>query len=427
MKFLKYVLPDISPLKESRDYRLLWSSTFISETGRQITLVAIFIQVYEITGSPAIVGAVGAAQFVALLLTTVLAGPLVDRMDRRLLLLWAQIGYALVTGVLVVGAAMQDTPIALVFVAAAVASAIGGIAAPTRSAMVANVVPIHGLANAQALNQVMWNATMIVGPALGGFVIQRFGLAWGYGLDLVTYAATITAATLMKPLPPSAGEHLVPDGFAAVKESFSFLRTQKVLQSTFAIDLVAMIFGMPRALFPILAVQRFGGDAQTVGLLFAAPAAGALLGALTAGWVGQIKRQGLAVISAVAVWGAGIVAFGLTRSLVPALCFLAVAGAADVISAVFRSTILQTSVPDHLRGRLSAVNILVVAGGPRLGDVEAGLVAQMVSPVFSVVSGGLACLFGTVVVAAVFPQLRRYRKPPAADPKDPVLLESSDA
>jgi MFS family permease len=182
-----------------------------------------------------------------------------------------------------------------------------------------------------------------------------------------------------------------------------------LLQSTFVIDLFAMIFGLPRALFTFLAVEQFGRGPEIVGLLFSAPAVGALVGAVTSGWTRRVRRQGVAVAAAVAVWGASIAAFGLVANLPAALILLAAAGWADVISAIFRSTILQLSVPDRLRGRLSGIHILVVTGGPRLGDLEAGLVASWFSPTVSVVTGGLACIIGAGVVAMAYPELRRYR------------------
>jgi MFS family permease len=250
--------------------------------------------------------------------------------------------------------------------------------------------------------------TALVGPAVAGVVVAKLGLAWAYGTDLVTYLAMLWAALLISPVPPERTEH-ARRGFAAVGEGFSYLRGRPVLQSTFLVDIIAMVFGMPRALFPILAVTQFHRGTAIVGLLFAAPAVGALVGAVTTGWVKHVTHQGRAVIWAVLLWGAGIAAFGLVGThLWLALFFLAFAGAADVISAVFRNTILQLSVPDSLRGRLSQIHILVVTGGPRLGDLEAGLVAAAVSPWFSVVSGGVACIVGTGLLAWLVPSFRRY-------------------
>jgi MFS family permease len=302
----------------------------------------------------------------------------------------------------------------VVYAAIALIAFLTAVDSPTRSAMTPRLVGHELLPSALALNQVAWNSTALVGPALAGVVIERYGLSWAYGIDLVTYLAMVAAAVSLTPLPPERGDRLVT-GWRAVTEGFAFVRGRPVLQAAFGIDIIAMVFGMPRALFPILAVTQFHRGAAVVGLLFAAPAVGALIGALTTGWVKHVRRQGMAVVWAVVLWGAGIAAFGLVGSnLWLGLFFLAFAGAADVISAVFRSTILQLSVPDSLRGRLSSIHILVVTGGPRIGDLEAGVVASLVSPTFSVVSGGLACIVGAGLLAWLVPSFRRYRAGDAA-------------
>jgi Transmembrane secretion effector len=414
---LRRIAVDLSPLRESRDFRLSWLGEIVSSTGSQITVVAVFIQVFEITDSSAAVGAVGLAQLVPLVLATVLTGPIIDSVDRRLLLLVSQAGQAVASAVLLLGAIAGDPPLALLYGAVALAAGFSGLQLATRSAMVPNLVAARTLPSAIALNQVMWNSAMIAGPAIGGVLVARFGLAWAYGVDTASFGTAILAAVLMRPMPPRQRERAeaAPDrrmaaGVRSITEGFRFLRGRRVLQSTFVVDLVAMIFGMPRALFPVLALTQFHRGEEVVGVLFSSAAVGALLGALTSGWVHRIRRQGVAVLVAVAVWGAGIVAFGLAGDrLWLALGCLAVAGGADVISAVFRSTILQVSVPDDLRGRMSAVHILVVVGGPRIGDFEAGAVAALTTPTISVVSGGLACIAGVFAVAAVFPELVRYR------------------
>jgi hypothetical protein len=226
------------------------------------------------------------------------------------------------------------------------------------------------------------------------------------------------AVTRLPSLPPVGGGTKVSLG--SIAEGFRFIRGSRVLQGTFLIDINAMVFGMPRALFPALGLGVFGGGAGTVGLLYAAPGTGALVGALTSGWVSRVQRQGLAVYVAVAAWGLAIVAFGLTTWLPLALVLLGLAGAADVASAVFRNTILQTSVPDALRGRLSSMHIAVVTGGPRLGDLEAGAVASLTTPRISVVSGGLACTVGVLGLAWALPSLRRYAIP------DPAIHSDTD-
>lgn len=401
---------DISVLRESRDFRLLWFSTLLSETGRNITLIAVFSQIYRLTHSAAAVGAVGLFQFVPLFISTIGGGSIVDAIDRRKTLLVTQVCLAASSALLLWGSLQGRPPIWLIYLAVSLSALFGGLSGPTRSAMVPNLVRRDQLPTALAINQVMWNMTMLIGPVLGGFIIAHAGFAWAYGADFASYAATIVAAWMMKPMVPGFAEGTASKGFKAIGDGFRFLKGHRIIQSTFAIDLIAMIFGMPRALFPILAEVQFHRGAEVSGLLFGAPALGAIIGAATAGWVDRIKRQGWAVVLSVAVWGAGITAFGLVgHHLWLALFFLAVAGAADVVSAVFRSTIFALSAPDALRGRLSAINILVVAGGPRLGDLEAGLVAAAFSPTISVVSGGLACIAGTILFGLLVPQFRKYR------------------
>ena len=405
---MRRVAIDIEPLRASRDFRRLWFGLLVSEFGYQFTLVASFVQVFRLTHSAAAVGLIGLVGLAALGVGTVIGGAYVDVVDRRTMLVVAQIGYMLGAGILVLGAIAGEPPVWLVYLAVAIIAGVSAIDSPVRSAMTPRLVGHELLPSALALNQVVWQVTALVGPAVAGIVIARVGLAWAYGVDLVTYLGMLWAVIRIGPVPPERRDGS-PTGLAAVREGFGYLRGRPVLQSTFLVDIIAMVFGMPRALFPIIAVTQFHRGDTIVGLLFAAPAVGALIGAATTGWVKYVKHQGQAVIWAVMLWGAGIAAFGLVGDhLWLALFFLAFAGAADVISAVFRNTILQLSVPDALRGRLSQIHILVVTGGPRVGDLEAGLVASAFSPAASVVSGGILCMVGTGLLAWLMPAFRRY-------------------
>ncbi len=402
---------DFTPLRTSRDFRLLWLGLLASTFGSQFTIVATYVQVFDLTESAAAVGLLGLVGFVALVAGTLAGGTFLDAVDRRKILLGAQLGYLVSSGLLFAGALAGDPPLALIYVAVAGIAATTALDGPTRGAMTPRLIPTEQLPAAAALNQLTWNGAGLIGPALAGIVLAaggEDGFAWAYGIDLVSILLLLAASAAVRPMPPAAGER-VAAGWKAVREGFAYLKGRQVLQSTFMIDIIAMVFGMPRALFPVLALTQFDEGAEVVGLLFAAPAVGAFIGAATTGWVGRVRHQGLAVIWAVVVWGAGITAFGLVDSnLWLALFFLAVAGAADVISAVFRNTILQVTVPEHLRGRLFGIHILVVTGGPRLGDLEAGLVAAAFNPTVSVVSGGLLCIAGAGLVAWRVPAFRRY-------------------
>lgn len=409
LSLVRRIAVDVTPLRASRDFRRLWVGLLVSEFGYQFTLVASFVQVFRLTDSAAAVGAIGLVGLVALIAGTLAGSSFLDAVDRRKVLIVAQLALMGGSGLLLAGALQGSPPVALVYVGVAIIAGASAIGIPTRAAITPRLVGAELLPSALALNQVIANTTALVGPAVAGLVIQRYGLSWAYGIDVITYLAMLAAAAGIRPLPPDTSGGAAT-GWKAVREGFAFVKGRRVLQSMFAIDIVAMVFGMPRALFPILALTQFHRGESVVGLLFAAPAVGALLGALTTGWVKHVRRQGWAVIWAVVIWGAGIAAFGLVgTNLWLGMLFLAIAGAADVISAVFRTTILQLSAPDSMRGRLSSIHILVVTGGPRLGDLEAGLVAQAVSPWASVVSGGLLCIVGAGLVAWIYPELRRYR------------------
>jgi len=314
-----------------------------------------------------------------------------------------------VSGLLFVQALLGLRSVWLLYLLTALQSAFFAVDSPARSSVIPRLLPPRQLPAASALSQVMFNFAVVAGPLLGGVIVGKAGFEWAYGIDAVSFAAALAAALSLRAMPPAGGGTTA--GLRSVVEGLRFLRTKPVVLMTFAVDINAMVFGMPRALFPALALGRFGGGPESVGLLYAAPAMGALAGALLSGWFGRIRRQGLAVLVSVAVWGLAIVAFGFAASMWLAVLMLAVAGAADMVSAVFRTAILQVATPDELRGRLNGVFIAVVAGGPRLGDVEAGAVAAAVSPQFSVVSGGVACVLGVVLLAALVPAFARYTAP----------------
>ncbi|MFE4602204.1 MFS transporter [Kitasatospora indigofera] len=395
---------DLSPLRENADYRRLWFGQAVSSIGQQMTAVAVSVQVYDLTGSSFATGLVGLCSLFPLVAFGLYGGAIADTVDRRRLGLIGAAGLALVSAVLA-GQALADLGQVLVLYAAvAVQAGFFAISSPARSAMVPRLVPAHQLPAANALNTVSMNLGLTVGPMIGGVLIGAYGAQAAYLVDTLAFTATLYAMWRLPAMRP-LGER---KGRASVLDGLRFLREQPNLRTSFLADLAAMIFGMPRALFPAIAVGFYGGDARTVGLLVSAPAIGALIGALFSGWISRVHRQGLAVLAAVAAWGLAIAAFGLLHNLWLGLFMLALAGCADTVSMIFRNTMMQVAAPDEMRGRLQGIFIVVVAGGPRLGDFESGAVASLTSPAVSVVTGGLACVAAILLLAARRPAFLRY-------------------
>jgi MFS family permease len=403
----RYIL-DVSPLRLDRDFRWLYVGSVISGIGNQITRIVLPYQVYILTRSTLAIAALTGVQLVPLLLLSLAAGSLADAVDRRRLLLVTQLGLAL-TSLALAFIAIQPAPSLLAILAvAAVGASLGAITQPARASATPRLVPPERLPAAIALNQLSYQATSIVGPAIGGVVIATAGAPTAYLLDAMTFAGVLIGLLAIAPLPP-IGEVARP-GISAVVEGLRFAARRRVILSTFVIDLNAMIFGMPAALFPVLALDVFRTGPAGLGLLAAAPAIGAFGAALLSGWVSAVRRTGRAIVIAVVVWGAAIVAFGLsTFSFALALVFLAIAGGADVLSAVFRSSLVQLETPDALRGRVTSIHILAVSSGPQLGDIEAATLATVIGAQASVISGGLLCLIGVVGVVRLFPELLAHR------------------
>ncbi len=402
------LLIDLAPMRRSRDFRILWSAQLATNLARQLVAVAVPYQVYLATHSSLAVGLIGLAQAVPTVLTGVYGGALADRFERRNLQLVAKAVMAVAAVVLALGATSSQTPLAVLYVVVVVLAAASTLDHSAWSAMVPGMVPRPLLAPAMSIGNVMFQVAGILGPAMAGVMIGRLGPAWVYISVLV---GLVPAAVLVRRLSrqaPAAGPDVVL-GWRAPLATLGYLRSNRLLVGLFGADLIAMVFGMPTAVFPALALSAFRVGPTGMGLMYAAPAAGALVGSLLSGWVGRVRRRGRAVIWAIAAWGLAIAAFGLAgRVLAVGLGFLFLAGAADLVSTVFRNTMLQEAVPDRMRGRMSAIHAMVVSTGPGLGDLEAGAVAALVNPVFSVVSGGVACVAGVLLLAAWLPELRRY-------------------
>ena len=411
------ILLDLTPLRRSRDYRALVAGLGVSVLGNQLTTVAVPFQVYAITRSSLVVGLVSLTQLFPLIFGSLLGGSLVDAVDRRRILIVVETIGALCSAALALNADLgpQLWPL---FLFPAVTAALSGIDSSARNAMLPGLVGMELLPASNAIFQSLFQTGAIVGPAVAGLLLAGAGVHLIYWIDAASFLIAMSAVLTMSPQPVASASEPGPGatavgparpGWRSTLEGLRFVRRSTPLQGAYLIDVNAMVFGMPRALFPALAATVFGGGATTVGLLYAAPGAGALLGALTSGWVGRVRRQGRAVVVAVLVWGASIAAFGVAHWLPLALLLLAVAGWADVLSAVFRNTIIQFAGPDGMRGRLMGVQMAVVAGGPRLGDLEAGAVATAFGDTVSVVSGGLACIAGALLIAWRLPGFTRLR------------------
>ena len=414
----RHVLLDITPLRRSRDYRALVSGLGVSVLGNQLTTVAVPFQVYAITRSSLMVGLVSLTQLFPLIFGSLLGGSLVDAVDRRRLLLVVEGICACCSAGLALNADFGPALWPL-FLLPAITASQSGIDSSARNAMLPGLVGMELLPASNAIFQSLFQTGAIVGPAVAGLLLAGAGVHVIYWIDVASYLVAMAAVLTMSPQPPPApgtpGGGATRPGWRSTLEGLRFVRRSQPVLGAYVIDVNAMVFGMPRALFPALAATVFGGGATTVGLLYAAPGAGALVGALTTGWVGRVRRQGLAVICAVLVWGAAIAGFGVAHWLPLALALLAVAGWADVLSAVFRNTIIQFAGPDGMRGRLMGVQMAVVAGGPRLGDLEAGAVATAFGDTASVVSGGLACIAGALAIARAVPGFTKLRWEVPAD------------
>ncbi len=419
------LLADITPLRHSRNFRRLWFGLAVTSVGSQLTVVALAYQAYVLTHSTAIVGLVSLTALVPTLVGSLAGGTIADAVDRRRLLLLTQMLFATSSASLAANAFLPNPKLWVLFVAAAATAAIQGLDWPTRLAVMPMILTPEDLPSAYALQSVANNLAMIAGPALAGVLIAQVGLGWVYLIDVISYGATFIAAVLLPSLPPAGGGATA--SFSSMVAGLRYLRTQTLLAATFVLDLNAMIFGMPKAVFPALGTGLYHGGAATVGLLYAAPGAGAFLASLFSGWVRHVSFQARALVLCMFVWGGAITGFGLIPLLWIGLILLAIAGGSDVIGGVFRVAILQRSTPDHFQGRLGGLFFAAAVSGNRLGDAETGLAASVGGPQFAVWSGGLACIAGTAFLAWRIPALwRKDRRTVGNRVAAPPAVESLD-
>ncbi|MCY1137470.1 MFS transporter [Actinoplanes sp. Pm04-4] len=413
---------DIRPLKVTA-YRRMWVGNGLSFFGFQFTSVAVPVEMYAITNSSAWVGLLGIAGLIPLLIFGLWGGAAADVVDRRKLLLASSMLAWIATVGLLVQALFSVNSGWLLLALTAVQSAGFAISSPTRQAIIPRIVSPGLVPAANTLAYTTTTAGGVLGPLAAGLIFAVSGTGTGvtvaYAVDALLFTVSFWATWKLPPIPPvehEPGEEKPTAGLRGILVGLRFLVTQPVLLLSFAVDIVAMVFAMPRALFPEVAADRFGGEGA-VGWLFAAIAIGSVLGGLTSGWIGRVKRQGVALVIAVVGWGVAIGFSGLAHSLWLMVLLLAVGGAADLVSAVYRQSILQVYAPDRLRGRLQGVFTVVVAGGPRLGDLRAGATADFTSTTASWAGGGFAAAGLAVVLAVAFPALVKYR-PPAATGDD---------
>ena len=412
------LLADTRPLANPH-FKRLWRANIVTVVGAQLTVVAVPAQIYAMTGSSAYVGLTGIFGLVPLVVFGLWGGALADVFDRRTLLLITTCGLIATSAGFWLQAALGAEDVWLLLSLFAVQQAFFAVNQPTRSALLPRLLDEELLPAANSLNMTVMQAGGIAGPLVGGALIPLMGFSWLYLLDTVTLFATLGAVVRLPPL-PILGVTVTP-GIGAVIDGFRYLRTQPVLMMSFVVDIIAMVFGMPRALFPELADVAFSGPNEggvAFALLFAAIPAGAVVGGVLSGWVSRVERQGLAVIVAILVWGVAMVGFGVAAMLAPlapalflgiAVLMLAIGGAADMASAAFRTSMLQAAADDSVRGRLQGIFIVVVAGGPRVADVLHGATAAVTGAAVAAAGGGVLVIIGTVLAALAVPAFVRYR------------------
>lgn len=402
---------DIGPLRRHRDYRLLYVGRLISFFGSMITFVAVPYQAYALTHSSLVVGLFGVVQLVPLLLLAFLGGALADAVDRRRLVRVTELALAALSGALLVNALLPRPQLWVLYVVAALASGCDALQRPALDAILPRLVERDELAAAGALNTLRGTFAMILGPAVAGLLIAGIGLPATFGVDVATFAVSLVALGMMRAVPPP--EDAERPSLRRIVDGLRYARNRPELMGTYLVDIVAMFFGMPIALFPALATQyarenRAIAAATALGLLYTAPAVGAFLASATSGWTRRVHRHGRAVILAAGAWGLAITGMGLAPGLAGALVFLTLAGGADAVSGLFRGVIWNQTIPDALRGRLASIELISYSSGPLLGDVESGAVASAFTPRVSVLSGGIICVLGVGALALALPQFRRY-------------------
>jgi hypothetical protein len=403
------LLIDLRPLRESPDFRRLFAGTVLSQTGSMMTLFAVSLQVWQLTGSSAAVGLVGLAAGVPTVVVGILGGPLIDSVDRRRLVLWVSVVLTLLSAGFAAQAYAGSRSVGLLYGLVVVQNALTAVSGPARRTFLPRLLGTRLLPAGAALSMLSMHASALAGPTLAGVLTGWAGLKVCYVIDAATFAAALYGVARLPSMRPDGGGS--GRGPRAVGEGLRFMVGHRPLFGALLSDLAATTLAFPVALFPALNAERFGGSPHTLGLLTAGMAVGGVIGSTFSGRVSSVRRQGLAMLVAAAGWGAALIGFGLAGSFAVTFGWLVVAGAADVLSVVFRTSLVQTATPDRFRGRVSAAELVVGAGGPDLGNVRAGLVASATGPGASAAIGGAASLVATTAIALLLPALRRWSTP----------------
>jgi MFS family permease len=395
---------DITPLRISRDYRLLFIGQLISFFGTMMTFIVVPVQMYQLTKSNLYVGLIGVAEFVPMFFLAFIGGALADAVDRRRILRLTEVGQLITTLILLGNALLPNPQIWVLFFAVGLHAGLAGLQRPSFEALIPKIVPLEHMAAVSALNAIRFEFGFIISPILGGFIIAQYGASLAYLIDSFTFIASLTAVWMIGAVPPPANADR--PNFNSIKKGFKYAVGRQDLLGTYVIDINAMFFGMPKALFPALAFSF--GVAAYVGWFYSAIAIGALVATFTSGWTRYVYRHGLMITIAAGGWGVAIIFFGLSNNLYLALFFLALAGFFDMYSGVFRQTMWNQSVPDKYRGRLAGIEMISFLTGPMLGDAESGIVAHFSDVKTSIVSGGVLAVIGTVILALLLPKFISY-------------------
>ncbi len=397
------MLIDLSPLRTSRDYRLLFFGQLVSFFGSMMTFIVVPWQMFQLTGSSAMVGYIALAEFVPMVSLAFVGGALADFIDKRRMLRFTEIGQTAVTAILILNSLLPEPQIWILFVAVALHAGLAALQRPAFESFIQKVIPAEMMSAVMALNSVRFSIGMIVGPAIAGIIATQLSPTIAYTIDLFTFVASLIAVFMLRFVPPP--DNAEQPSFAAIKKAWKYAFGRQELVGTYFIDIAAMFFAFPQALYPALAIVY--GE-KYVGFFPAAIAVGALTASLTSGWTRNVHRHGLFVIVAAVLWGVAILFFGLVESLVPALVLLAIAGFFDMISGIFRGAIWNQTIPNYLRGRLASIEMMSYLTGPMLGSAKMGFVAERFGLKAAIVSGGALCVVAVAGAALLLPKFAVY-------------------